>query len=73
MDTTRPPRRVVLTAVARRDGAQRLSLAYCLLTRAGSGRPLALPSGQQACGPVDREPAAASRALVQEARPTCKP
>lgn len=30
----RPPRRVTLVYVARRDAAPRLSLAYCLLVRA---------------------------------------
>jgi hypothetical protein len=72
MDTTRPPRRLVLTAVPRRDAAQRLSLAFCLLARENRTRPLALPPGQPSRGPVAREPVAVSRSLIQEATPPCK-
>jgi hypothetical protein len=71
MAATRLPRRVVLTAVPRRDAAQRLSLAFCLLAREKRTRPLALPPGQPSRDPVDRE-LAASRSLIQEAIPPCQ-
>ena len=37
MRRARPARRVLLAAVPRRDAAQRLSLAFCLLAREGCG------------------------------------
>ncbi|HEV8634035.1 MAG TPA: hypothetical protein VG370_07325 [Chloroflexota bacterium] len=49
MRRARPARRVLLEAVPRRDAAQRLSLAFCLLAREGCGRAhLAAPGSGRA-------------------------
>jgi hypothetical protein len=46
MRRARPARRVLIEAVPRRDAAQRLSLAFCLLVREGCG-----PAHLAASGP----------------------
>lgn len=65
--SARPPRRVVLDAVVRRDAAQRLSLALTLLARAADED--GATTGEPRVQPSDTRPTPADVTLVQKEQP----